>query len=103
MVVEAQTELFSPAVAVGALQLRGRKIVQFHFLDQEGARHDGKSAAPGNNERGLCSLPSDPLCHFNGPGVGWMDGWGGGVLPRPGVASVSAPGDVFASCQQTAA
>lgn len=78
MVVEAQTELFSPAVAVGALQLRGRKIVQFHFLDQEGARHDGKSAAParGNNERGLCLLPSHPLCHFNGPGVGWVLGGG---------------------------
>lgn len=33
-----------------------------------------------------------------GEGGGW-----GGVLPKPGVASVSAPDDVFASCEQTAA
>lgn len=41
MVMESQTELLSPALAVGTLQLCSREVVQFHFLHQERARHDG--------------------------------------------------------------
>lgn len=68
VVVESQTEFFSSALAVRAFQLRGRKIVQFHFLHQERARHDGTAAAPArkNNEHGLSCRASHPLCHFNG-------------------------------------
>lgn len=41
MGMESQAELLSPALAVGTLQLRSREVVQFHFLHQERARHDG--------------------------------------------------------------
>lgn len=44
--VKSQTELLSSAVTVWALELCSRKIVQFDFLHQERARHDGTIFAP---------------------------------------------------------